>query len=182
MHIQVKDGWVNVCDATVLLRLPVKEVFRAGPQEDDEILIEPNEELYFDAADWKKSGMYKAVYIERDGLLFTGKDKKLKLLGGILAKENLDFPYPNITSVFPDENSREALPQIGVNAKCLYDLSRAWGNELDCLQLAFNGRSRAIIVTHLVEPGYGLIMPFLGEFPDNNVPEEPESISLEDLL
>ncbi|HEX5555320.1 MAG TPA: hypothetical protein VFX43_18925 [Chitinophagaceae bacterium] len=174
-YIQVKDGVVNATDGSMLIRMPVEEVI---PD-----IIKDGEELYFLGSEWKTLKIFKAMFIEREGLTFTAKDKKKNIIGVIRALDAEAFEklnigrFPDVTTVIPDGDKAYPADAFSINANKLHLLGQAFGAPFETLTLKFNGRNRIISVTHINEPGNGYIMPlmYLVEEPEEAQPEqEPE--------
>lgn len=156
-YFQVKDGFVRATNANILLRLPVEEVF--GTIHIDPI-IEPNEELYFDAKEWLNRKFHTSKMIYRDGLKFTS-DKSIS----ILAKTPEEFAeigrFPNCDAVIPEESKQlTTISRIGIDFTQLIDLCAAFGkvNPRE-FTYYFYGEDRCIIIKHPESEGYGLLMP-----------------------
>ena len=173
-YIQIKNGTVSATNSHIAIRLPVEDVIK---DVDRNPLITHDEEMYFLGKNWQTSGMYKAAYFKEEGdLVFAAFDKNNNVLGIIRALSKEKFAslmygsgYPDITAVFPNpKDARSPVSEMGIGPKMLLKLSDAFGGSEDGLKLHFYGESRPVMVTHIEQKGYGLIMPLL-VFPDPNI-------------
>lgn len=156
-YIQVKDGFVNVTDAHILLRLPVDEVFPDG-------MIAPDEELYFHGKSWGALKFDKGFSMSRSENMFQSLGNGLELYLKAFKKEELNFKFPDVMKVFPKEIPNPvAVSQIAYNPSLLTKLMQAWGVSIkDGVKLTFYGEEEKIIVSlNTSDPNYGvgLIMP-----------------------
>jgi hypothetical protein len=189
-YIQIKDGTASATNANVLIRMPISEIFLDF---NGETIVEPTEELYFLGTEWKNSKIAKAMSIEREGLTFTAFDRHQKVIGIIKALDAKGFTalnygrYPDVTVVLPTDKHKKGVDFIGLNAKELHLLASAFGAPYETMKLTFCGQNRAAIVTHISEPGYGIIMPLMLSWetePEAEPEPEPEAVKedWEDLL
>lgn len=163
-HIRVKAGFVNSTNGFAVIKMPVKEVF-------GEDVILDSDELYFNAAEWEKSKIFKAVQIVRDGLIFTGKDRKGLTICMIKAMTTADigFRYPEVDVVLPGaQSSLVAIDQIGLNPFVLLDACKVFG-EVDKQKfvLSFRGVDKGIMISHVKSEAVCMIMPCLITNPEN---------------
>jgi hypothetical protein len=156
-HIRVKAGFVNSTNGFAVIKMPAKEVF-------GEDVILDSDELYFNATEWEKSKIFKAVQIVRDGLIFTGKDKKGLTISMIKAKTaDIGFRYPEVDAVLPStESSLVAIDQIGLNPFVLLDACKVFG-EVDKQKfvLSFRGADKGIMISHIESEAICMVMPCL---------------------
>lgn len=157
-YIQVINKNVYATNCHVLVKIPVHEVFGSG-------LIEPDEELYFSAEQWKRQNFSKAVTIIRDNYTFKAFDKKGVLIGIIECMNNIKFTqevgrFPDCENVIPT-GELDNINKISFNHRLYYDLIDCFNLETSIFYMEFRGERKAIIVKN--GPGHtegiGLIMP-----------------------
>jgi hypothetical protein len=157
-YLRVKGGYVSATNAHAGIKMPIDEVF---PKD----MIASDEELYFDAALWATSKMDKAIYVERDNLIFKVLDKKHNVIGIITALDKASFEqnigrFPDLDVVLPDEAKRPAdISGIAFNPALLLDLCTAFGCDKAGFDFTFFGVDKCIKVTHLESKALGIVMP-----------------------
>lgn len=169
MCIQVKDGFAYATNGAILIKLPVTEVFAET--------IKVTEELYFDAQEFAKANFHKAVYIGRTNLVFQAKDRNLKVIGTLIAKNAKQFTttvgkFPDCNAVIPDATAELiSLTQISINPKLYLDVCTALGSNDSSNLLYFFGATKPVIIKSSKSSGLGLIMPL--KFKDGMYPAHP---------
>ena len=165
-YIMVKNGFAVVTNCTVLLQMPIKEVFGD--------VVSETEELYFNAKEWEASKMDKALFINRDGLVFQGFNRKGDVTGTIVAKSAEQFRNMSI-GFYPDYTSVIALPEIPLtpmdaltlDVAELLGLTGAFACKPYSFCFYFYGRTKHIIVKSTESGALGLIMPTRLECPEH---------------
>jgi hypothetical protein len=159
-HFQVREGKVYATTTWAAVRMDAKYVFGENPP------ITEDEVLYFHGADWQKAKMHKAVQITRDGLFFTGLDKKGALVGTVKAKTELgptDGAFPDIDIVFIEKQTPlVAVTRISFNAQMLADLVESFAAdpiEDGHAYLEFHGMHKGIMVRFTKADFEGILMP-----------------------
>lgn len=133
--------------------------------DESSIALIPETGLLINNQIWKSIYNAESIYLVRNnGLIYIYAQFK--------NKPTLNFPlelngqnyngFPNWEQVIPQENARQEVTKIGINAKLLMNLSDAL-NASDGFKMEFNGSNKGIICTPLnrnyKNPPYGLIMP-----------------------
>lgn len=150
-HFQVKNGNSYATDAHSAIIIPLFEVF-------GENVIELGEELYFKADEWAKAKMHQSVRISREGLYFTGWDRKNNKIGTCVAyKELPEGRFADVACIFPEKDASTELSRISFSPALLQNVVDALGG-IPC-HFTFTGVRKAIIVTNEVSKGRGLAMP-----------------------
>lgn len=147
-HLLVKNGFVDVTNAFVVLRLPVAEVFGSK-------IIADDEELYFDFKMWQAVKMHEAKVITRDGLTFTtNKGLSMTAVTAIAGR------FPDIDCVLPAKDKPTmAIDCFGISAAEYNNLIVAWGIDPRSVRLWLYGADKGAIVESHESDGYALIMP-----------------------
>jgi hypothetical protein len=157
-YIQVKGGFVYATNGYVAIKSPIADVF---PEE----TIKEGEELYFNAELWASSKMDKAVFVERDGLIFTAKDKNKSVIGVIKAIDEQEMRgiarYPDINVIAPTGDAIE-ISAIALDPFLIADLCSAFAAENKQFIFNFYGVEKILILSHVSCKSVGYIMPLQG--------------------
>ena len=156
-YFQVKGGFVRATNGTMLLKLPVEEVF--GTVHIDPI-IESTEELYFNAFTWFTCKFHISKMIYRNGLTFT-TDKSISMVA-MTAEQFAEIGrFPDCDAVIPEEDKPLSIVnRLGIDFTILYDLCSSFGkvNPREFIHY-FYGEDKCIVIKHPESEGFGLLMP-----------------------
>ena len=157
-YIQLKNGFCYATNCHIMAKIDAEEVFGKG--------INMNEEVYFNAEQWKKQNFHKASYFGRDGMIFKAYNLKRELLGMIEAKNADDFTqnvgrFPNCDQVIPT-SELQPIDRLAFSHEFYANLIECLTDGSEQYRMEFRGETKPILLrnaTNKESKNIGIIMP-----------------------
>lgn len=162
-YIQLKDGFFNVTDAHMLLKMPAEEVI------DEEVLVEIPNHCYFEARMWNLSKIEKSKSQILKNDLIICLDKQNRTIGYLPFLTEQDFfeknlMFPDFDKVLNSLGEKELIDEISFNPYLLKTICEVVGVYTG-YKMVFYGKLKGVKIKFDDSKAIGLVMPqYINEF------------------